>query len=172
MDGRTLAVLHGIDDLLGQIVNGRLGLQLLQLILNRVLLRFQLFHAAIFKETLLVAEETVEIAHFLTVTIEHSTARLKCVRSKGASVELLVRFGLAGILEVLFADLAKDVFAQHVLFVARTAMLGEQSFLVLREISLMTGVDLGKSLLQGSRLEAPDAIRREAGPGLAWPLQR
>ena len=96
---------------------------------------------------MLVAEETVEIAHLLTVIIEHSAARLESVRSECAPVELLVRFGLASILEVFFADLAKDVFAEHVLFVAHTAMLGEQSFLVLREISLTTGVDLGKSLL-------------------------
>lgn len=124
VNGSALAVFHGLHDLLRQVVDGRLGLQLLQLILNRILLRFQLFHAAVFKETLLIAQETVEVAHFLAVAVEHSTARLKSVRSKRASFDFLFRFGLTCVLEVLFADLAEDVFAQHVLLVTRTAMLG------------------------------------------------
>lgn len=171
VDRCSLAVLHALDDLLRQVVDGRLRLQLLQLILNRILLRFELFHAAVFEEPLLIAEETVQVAHLLTVTIDHGATRLERVGSECATVELLLGLHLASVLEVLFADLAEDVFTHHVLLMAHAAMLCEQSFLVLREIILTTHVDLGKSLLKGRHFEAPDTVRREAAPLLACPLR-
>ena len=170
MDGHVLAVRHGLNNLLREVVDSRFCLQFLQLILNCILLRFELLHAAIFEETLLVAEEAVEVAHFLAVAIQHSAPRLESVRGERAAVELLILFHLASVLEVLLADLAKDVLAQHVLLVARVAVLGEQCLLVLGQVSLTAAPHLVDSLIESSCFETTLAIRRKAGPVLACPL--